>query len=277
MVSLPEIPPLSVLSPYVVRLLGSNPSSFKLQGTNTYLVGAPGQPERVLIDASEGETEYISMLSTYLNITQFKLVGIICTHWHIDHVGGIHSIRKTVGYDVPVYKVPHYTDEFEPTPIQDGDILALAGVQLHVLFTPGHADDHVCLYFPVDNNSMFSGDNVLGHGSTFFSAYATYMKSLKKMQAVCPLGRIYPGHGQLLVDGPGAIERYIKHRGQREEEVYRAVQIEKFMTPEEVTHAVYGNLPEGTYQAALGQVYQYLEKLHEEGKIRQMSSRYARL
>lgn len=277
MQSLPEIPPVAVLSPFVVRILGDNPSSFRLQGSNTYLVGAPGQSERVLIDTSEGEAKYLSVLSQYLALTGIKIIGMICTHHHIDHIGGVNAIRKTLGYPIPVYKVPHPSDSFEPTPISDGDTLELAGVQLHVLFTPGHAVDHVCIFLPSDNNALFSGDNVLGHGSTYFNDYAAYMKSLKKMQGTPQLGRIYPGHGQLLLDGPRAIQGYILHREQREKQLLKTLQVDTMMTPKEITYAMYPGIPSETFSAAERLVQQYLEKLLSEGIIRQASSRYARL
>ena len=62
--------------------------------------------------------------------------------------------------------------------LSDNDVINVEpGLGLEILFTPGHADDHVCLWLEADN-VLFAGDNILGGSTTVFDNYFEYMKSL---------------------------------------------------------------------------------------------------
>ena len=101
---LPDLPPIKRVSDRVVRILGMNPSEFTLQGTNTYLVGTG--PSRWLIDTGEGRREYIPLLRKAMEDEGVTgLEGILLTHYHGDHIGGLRDVRalmKDLGVDEPV-------------------------------------------------------------------------------------------------------------------------------------------------------------------------------
>ena len=95
-----------------------------------------------------------------------------------------------------------------------------SGGRMKILFTPGHADDHVCIL--LDNEVLFSGDNILGGSTAVFDNYFSYMKSLDRMKnAIAKVGNaiIYPGHGDIIEDGLDRIEYYIAHRLEREKQI----------------------------------------------------------
>jgi hypothetical protein len=78
-----------------------------------------------------------------------------------------------------------------------------------------------------EDNSMFTGDNVLGAGSTVFYDLSAYLASLRRMLAVAPT-HLYPGHGPAVLDTGGGegcalIRLYIQHRQQRVDAVARVL------------------------------------------------------
>lgn len=121
-----------------------------------------------------------------------------------------------------------------------------------------------------EENAIFTGDNVLGHGTAVFEDLATYLHSLEQMQSQFQ-GRGYPGHGAVIEDGNAKIKEYIAHRQQREEEVMKALEDASpgSLNPMEIVEIVYKGYPENLFEAAAKGVRQILEKLEQEGKVKQ--------
>lgn len=114
---------------------------------------------------------------------------------------------------------------------------------------------------------MFTGDNVLGQGTSVFEDLALYMDSLRRMKDQVA-GRAYPGHGPVIPDYRGKVKEYIKHRQEREDEVLRALESAgKALTAREVVEIVYRDVPKSLHDAAERGVVLILQKLCGEGKI----------
>ena len=228
--SLDSISDVQHHSSLVTCILGLNPGSYTLNGTNTYLVGS-GE-ERILIDTGEGRKEYVQLLKTVMEQVGCKKIKlIIITHWHYDHIGGVPSILESIDDSIPVYK---YLPDFEEgnqgmkgpyefiskediCPIENQQIFECEGATLKAFFTPGHANDHVCLWLE-EENSLFSGDNVLGTGTGVFRELTPYINSLSQMKLLKPKA-LYPGHGPMIADGVAKLDEYISHRQKRIEQV----------------------------------------------------------
>jgi glyoxylase-like metal-dependent hydrolase (beta-lactamase superfamily II) len=123
-----------------------------------------------------------------------------------------------------------------------------------------------------EENSLFSGDCVLGHGTCVFDELYSYMHSLHRLLDLAKekgLGAIYPGHGDLLKKDQStkSIETYIKHRLEREEQVFEVLQSGGKWTPLQIVHAVYEDLPRGVVMSAQFNVEHHLDKLQREGKV----------
>ena len=143
---------------------------------NAYLVRRPDAGRAVLVDPGEEAERLLSVVAA-LEVT---LDAILLTHTHFDHVGAVAAVAGATGAPVYVPELerdvlanindyvrlpgfgPFDSYEAEHT-VAGGERLQLAGIDLDVIFTPGHSPGHVT-YAVEDSQALFSGD-VLFQGS----------------------------------------------------------------------------------------------------------------
>jgi len=263
------LPDVDVWSDRVTVALGQNPSVFTGPGTNTYLVGT-GE-ERILLDTGSGLPEYLPVLEQALARVGCRIQEIVLTHGHPDHIGGAASVIGHHGA-LRVSKRPYAPfDERHPvelTAIGDGDVVRTEGATLRALYTPGHAIDHLCFVLE-EEGSLFSGDNVLGVGTTVIPAEGgdllDYMRSLERLLEEAPTA-IYPAHGPRIDDGVAKIREYIDHRNQREQQILAAVGEGRETIPD-IVALVYAAYPESLQIAARSSVCAHLLKIEREGRV----------
>ncbi|EHK23212.1 uncharacterized protein TRIVIDRAFT_56185 [Trichoderma virens Gv29-8] len=264
--ALVNLPMVQRLSPRCIRILGGNPGKFTLQGTNTYLLGTGHF--RILIDTGEGRPVWIQALKETLAQENATVKLAVISHWHHDHTGGIADLVNAF----PQVKVFKNSPDDGQLPIQDGDSFQVEDATLTACHTPGHTKDHI-VFVLAEEDALFAGDNVLGHGTAVFEDLATYLQSLNRMKTLFS-GRAYPGHGPVVEDGPGKISEYIEHRRQREEEVLQAMRASnsdnsRSWTAMDIVKTVYKGVREDLHMAACGGVLQMLAKLEQERRVRQ--------
>ncbi|CAJ0945213.1 unnamed protein product, partial [Mesorhabditis belari] len=265
MPTLTPIEPFTKITPLVTRVLGQNPGPFTLQGTNTYLVGS-GE-EKILIDAGEPNIEaYTNLLGSTL--TGSRIVAVIITHWHHDHVGGLNDVfTKVIGSKVPVYKIKRegFNEGSDIQFVEDGHEVTVPGATVRFVATPGHTADHASLWLE-EEKAIFAGDCILGEGTSVFECLHEYMKSLEKLKGLNP-EVIYPGHGPVVSDPFAKITEYITHRMKRETEIIEFMSSGEERTSMDITNAVYSNTPASVMIAALNNVRLHLNKLVKDGKV----------
>ncbi|KAK7937383.1 uncharacterized protein PG986_014251 [Apiospora aurea] len=257
---------LERLSPACLRILGGNPGKFSLQGTNTYLIGTG--PHRLLIDTGHGVPTWIATLNKTLADEKATIQSALLTHWHPDHIGG---------------RDPEDHDGWRD--IADGQVFRVEGATLRAVHTPGHTTDHMVFVFQ-EEDALFTGDNVLGHGTAVFEDLQTYLQSLAKMEGLVA-GRGYPGHGAVLPEARAKIAEYISHRHERERQVLKVLGSAKsseagiddgdaatnriarpdHWTAMELVKVIYKSYPESLHGPASAGVLQILQKLRAEGKV----------
>ncbi|KAK4704001.1 endoribonuclease LACTB2, partial [Phenoliferia sp. Uapishka_3] len=155
---------------------------------------------------------------------------------------------------------------------------------LQIIHTPGHTLDSICLFSsspsPSAPSILFTADTVLGHGTAVFEDLGAYMSSLRvcldKMGEVKGEVELFPGHGEIVVDGRAKIEEYLRHRVMREEQVLKGLREssggEREMTASSLTEKIYANtIPESLIPAATRGIILHLEKLEKEGQVDRIS------
>jgi len=143
---------------------------------NCFLARADGCDRAVIVDPGEEAPRLLHAIES----RGLTLEAILLTHTHFDHVGAVAPLARATGAPVycPKLEVPVLQDimAFVPWPgfgpfeswdpeetVEGGETLQLAGLELEVVFTPGHSPGHVT-YAVRDEHALFSGD-VLFQGS----------------------------------------------------------------------------------------------------------------
>jgi hydrolase len=183
---------------------------------------------------------------------------VLLTHWHGDHTGGVPDL---IEYDTTLAD-RIYKDHPDPgqNDIEDGQVFAVQGATVKALFTPGHAIDHMCFLLE-EENALFTGDNVLGHGFTVVEDLAVYLQSLEIMaDQGCIIG--YPAHGVRIGNLPAKLNQYIRQRRGREKLIYAALldnsanggrnaKTKSGLTIREIVGKVHGDIPKQLLQSAI--------------------------
>lgn len=158
--------------------------------SNVFLVDGE---RRVLVDAGAGFD-----LVAQVEERGGDLDAVVLTHTHSDHVGNVDDVRDA--FDVPVYGFDPDHDAVDRE-LEDGERVRLGDHEFEVLFTPGHAPDHVCLYADAAG-VLFAGDLVFqngGYGRTDLPG-ADHRTLLSSIQTVLDaidedLRELHAGHG----------------------------------------------------------------------------------
>jgi hydrolase len=200
----------------------------------------------------------------------FEIAHVLLTHWHGDHTGGVPDL---VSYEAKLRHCIHKNSpDHDQQPIAEGQVFTVQGATVRSVYTPGHAHDHMCFVL-VEENALFTGDNVLGHGYSVEEDLGMYMQSLRKMQALsCSKG--YPAHGAVIDDLPMRMQRYLHHKQWREQQVIEALPrrrsergLHSGVSVQELLNVLHGELPQHVVELALQPfVSQILRKLAEDRK-----------
>lgn len=162
---------------------------------NVYLVVCPSTHDAVLIDASDEADRLLAEVKK----RQVHIRMILLTHGHPDHWGALGQLRDA--WHVPVGIHLDDADMVPLTPnfaLTDGQQIAVGGLILRVLHTPGHTPGSVCL---LGDGVLFSGDTLFpgGPGATKppLGDFPAIMRSLREQIFTLPDATIVlPGHGK---------------------------------------------------------------------------------
>ncbi len=163
---------------------------------NVWVVG--DDVECVIIDAPHDVAAIVELVGDR------KVVAIVCTHGHDDHVRVAPELSAAVEApillhpdDMPVWSLTHQT--LPDADLSDGQQIPIGGITLEVIHTPGHAPGAVCLYAP-ELGTVFTGDTLFngGPGATgrSFSDEDLIKESIRSRLFVLPDDTVVKtGHG----------------------------------------------------------------------------------
>jgi glyoxylase-like metal-dependent hydrolase (beta-lactamase superfamily II) len=237
-------------------------------GTNCYIVGA--NPS-VVIDPAVDDTSFLDAVAAAAG----RVVEILITHRHPDHVGGAARLAEMTGAPVRAFG-DALAGSAEVEPLADEAVVEAGAARLVALHTPGHASDHLCFYLD-GTTSLFSGDTVLGEGTAVIAPpdgdMKAYLQSLRRLQS-WRIGRIYPGHWHALDGGRTVIDRYIAHRLEREASIEEAL-ARSPASVDEIVARVYVDTPTHLHPIAAYSVRAHLEMLEEAGRAKRINDHWA--
>ena len=203
---------------------------------NCHIVGDPSSREAIVIDPGDDASRILAVLERH----HLKVVAIVITHAHIDHVVGLRRIHDATG--APVYlhaedlglyrlldqqaawigwKTPDQVQIDEL--VREGSVIRWGGYEFQVIHTPGHTPGSICLYMPSPSHAgihqagkpapadrfagrLFAGDTLfagsIGRTDLWGGSFEEIIRSLRgKLLCLPDETLVYPGHGSATTIG----------------------------------------------------------------------------
>jgi len=163
----------------------------KKSSTYTYLIASAKDREALIIDpVLENVNEYTSILKEL----DLKLVKVIDTHIHADHVTGASKLKDIT--KCTTIMGDHTPAESVEIKVKDDEYINLDNLKIRAMYTPGHTSDS---YSFLMDNYLFSGDTLLinGTGRTDFqngNAKDAYNSIFNKLLKLPEETLLYPAH-----------------------------------------------------------------------------------
>lgn len=157
----------------------------------TYIIASAKGREAVIIDpVIENVNDYIKILREL----DLKLVKVIDTHIHADHVTGASKLKEITNCTTLMGE--HTPADMVEIKVKDDEIIDIDDLKIRSLYTPGHTSDS---YSYLLNNSLFTGDTLLinGTGRTDFqngSSKDAYNSLFNKLLKLPEDTVVFPGH-----------------------------------------------------------------------------------
>lgn len=244
-------------------ILAPNPGPMSLEGTNSYVLRAPGHRAAVVVDPGPADEIHLRALAG-----SGPVELILITHRHADHTAGSSLLHELTGAPVRAADSAHCHGG--GAPLAADERIQAAGLEIVVVPAPGHTSDSVCFHLPADGaaGSVLTGDTILGRGTTMLDypdgTLGDYLATLARLERLGPCA-VLPAHGPPLPSLEAVARQYLRHRQERLGQI-RAVlaRLGRDASVGEVTDAVYADVERSVRRAAETSVAAQLHYLHSE-------------
>ena len=233
-------------------VLADNASPMTLDGTNTWVLRAPGSERSVVVDPGPLADAHLAAIAAAAG----EVATVLLTHHHLDHSEGARAFAEAAGCGVRALD-PAYRLGGEG--LHDGDVVAVGDLEIRVVATPGHTADSLSFLVPAEG-AVLTGDTVLGRGTTVVAhpdgelgAYLGSLDRLHRLAETHELRTIWPGHGPVIDDALAVLDHYVAHRHQRLDQVREALRTldpTRPDLPRAVVERVYADVDEVLWPAA---------------------------
>lgn len=271
----------------VMRLTAPNPGVMTGPGTNSYLVGDAASGY-IAIDPGPADADHLQRL---YNAAGGDIRLIVCTHSHPDHSPGarpLQAICEAAGKRPQIAGLPsaptaRADSTFTPDRVLlNQELLALVSIgqkadsipeinqnsyTLKVLYTPGHAANHLCLVL-VEDGLLFSGDHILNGSTTVINPpdgnMNAYLDSLDLLSNACDehnIDFILPAHGYAIGQAKTAIAQLKAHRLRREAKIMSVMQTLPDGTLDDWVPLAYDDVDERIWPVAKRSLLAHVERL----------------
>jgi glyoxylase-like metal-dependent hydrolase (beta-lactamase superfamily II) len=248
------------VTPLAAVVLARNPGPMTLEGTNTWVLRAPGAQQAIVVDPGPDDEEHRRAVVDAAG----RVVSILLTHGHVDHSEGARRLHDLTGAPVRSLDPAH---RLGSEGLGEGDVIAAGDLEVRVWATPGHTSDSLSFLLG-DGEAVLTGDTILGRGTSFVQypdgSLGPYLASLQRLAQLGDL-TVLPGHGPELVSAGAAARGYLDHRAQRLEQVRAAlVTLGPDATARQVVELVYADVDPALWWPAELSVRAQLAYLSEQ-------------
>jgi len=169
-----------------VCVLADNASPMTLDGTNTWVLRDPDSSRSVVVDPGPSIGAHLDAIDAAAG----DVAVVLLTHHHADHSEAAREYAERHGCGVraldPAYRLG-------PEGLGEGDVVAVGGLEVHVVATPGHTSDSLSFVVPQDR-AVLTGDTVLGRGTTVVAhpdgRLEDYLESLQRLGSLADGGAV---------------------------------------------------------------------------------------
>jgi recombination protein RecT len=261
-------------------------------GTNSYIIGT-ADTGYIVVDPGPNDAAHIQRL---FEATQGDIRMIVCTHSHSDHSPGAKPLQalcssnssskssssgpsKPLIYGLPSGEHAGSNSYFSPDKaLQNKELLRLVSHRLEtdstttmeIIFTPGHAENHVCLAL-VEDGLLLSGDHILNGSTTVINPpdghMGDYLESLDVLTAACAehqIEHILPAHGYVLDQATKVIAHLKAHRLGREEKIAGVMQVHPDGTLDDWVAKAYDDVPPQLWPVAKRSLLAHVEHIRSK-------------
>ena len=204
----PAYEQLRPVLPQAAVVLQDNPGPMTLDGTNTWLLRAPGSSASIVVDPGDHGPAHLDAVRAAAGDVELVLI----THGHHDHTGASAALHEATGAPIRAFD-PHHCHG-AAAPLVDGEQVAAAGVRCTCCTRRGTRRTR-CRSCSPTAPRVLTGDTILGRGTTVVAhpdgVLGAYLDSLRRLRDLGAVP-VLPAHGPDLPSLAAIAKEYLAHR-----------------------------------------------------------------